>query len=181
MATVLPNHPLDFAIPLKGVMLRLSTRPGHLAPTEEDRDGTIPRIGCPRRELHAQRAQRIGQGSSTRRGGDQRQGAGGISQAAAGPTAPMRGRGRVERRLGRVVFKAPRHHIHGSADRLVPLRLVRPAQVVHGGGHLLSLTHPVRFASGERRNVMLLPCGLSRGLPQHGFRRGRACRQGHRC
>jgi pimeloyl-ACP methyl ester carboxylesterase len=37
---------------------------------------------------------------------------------------------------------APIHHIHGSADRLIPLRLVRPGYVVPGGGHLLSLTHP---------------------------------------
>lgn len=36
----------------------------------------------------------------------------------------------------------PIHHIHGSADRLIPLRLVRPERVVPGGGHLLSLTHP---------------------------------------
>lgn len=34
------------------------------------------------------------------------------------------------------------HHIHGSADRLIPLRRVRPDRVVPGGGHLLSLTHP---------------------------------------
>lgn len=39
-------------------------------------------------------------------------------------------------------LQAPIHHIHGSADRLIPLRLVRPDQVVDGGGHLLSLTHP---------------------------------------
>lgn len=37
---------------------------------------------------------------------------------------------------------APIHHIHGSADRLIPLRLVHPDRVVPGGGHLLSLTHP---------------------------------------
>lgn len=36
----------------------------------------------------------------------------------------------------------PVHHIHGSADRLIPLRLVRPDRVVPGGGHLLTLTHP---------------------------------------
>lgn len=37
---------------------------------------------------------------------------------------------------------SPIHQIHGSADRLLPPRLVRPARVVAGGGHLLSLTHP---------------------------------------
>jgi pimeloyl-ACP methyl ester carboxylesterase len=34
------------------------------------------------------------------------------------------------------------HHIHGSDDRLIPLRLVKPDRVVPGGGHLLTLTHP---------------------------------------
>jgi pimeloyl-ACP methyl ester carboxylesterase len=37
---------------------------------------------------------------------------------------------------------APVWHIHGSDDRLIPLRLVRPDRVVAGGGHLLTLTHP---------------------------------------
>lgn len=36
----------------------------------------------------------------------------------------------------------PVRNIHGSADRLIPLRLVRPDRVVAGGGHLLTLTHP---------------------------------------
>lgn len=40
------------------------------------------------------------------------------------------------------VVTAPIHQIHGGDDRLIPLRLVRPARVVPGGGHLLSLTHP---------------------------------------
>jgi len=35
----------------------------------------------------------------------------------------------------------PVHHVHGSHDRLIPLRLVRPDRVVFGGGHLLTLTH----------------------------------------
>lgn len=34
------------------------------------------------------------------------------------------------------------HQIHGSNDRLIPLRLVKPHRVVPGGGHLLTLTHP---------------------------------------
>lgn len=36
----------------------------------------------------------------------------------------------------------PVRHIHGSDDRLIPLRLVSPDRVVSGGGHLLTLTHP---------------------------------------
>ena len=39
-------------------------------------------------------------------------------------------------------LKVPVHHIHGSQDRLMPLRLVRPDRVVPGGGHFLTLTHP---------------------------------------
>jgi pimeloyl-ACP methyl ester carboxylesterase len=36
----------------------------------------------------------------------------------------------------------PVHHIHGGADRLLPVRLVHPDRVVPGAGHLLTLTHP---------------------------------------
>ena len=36
----------------------------------------------------------------------------------------------------------PVYHVHGSGDRLIPLRLVRPQRVVPGAGHLLTLTHP---------------------------------------
>ena len=35
----------------------------------------------------------------------------------------------------------PVHHIHGSADRLLPVRRVRPDRVLPGAGHLLTLTH----------------------------------------
>lgn len=36
---------------------------------------------------------------------------------------------------------APVLHIHGSDDRLIPVRYVAPDRVVPGGRHLLSLTH----------------------------------------
>jgi pimeloyl-ACP methyl ester carboxylesterase len=36
----------------------------------------------------------------------------------------------------------PVHHVHGSRDRLIPLRRVRADRVVEGAGHLLTLTHP---------------------------------------
>ena len=35
------------------------------------------------------------------------------------------------------------HQIHGSADRTFPLWCTRPDQIVRGGGHLLTLTHPL--------------------------------------
>ena len=37
---------------------------------------------------------------------------------------------------------APVFHIHGGADRIIPLRSVEADRVVGGAGHLLSLTHP---------------------------------------
>ena len=36
----------------------------------------------------------------------------------------------------------PVYHIHGSRDRILPLRGVRPDHVIPGGGHLISLSHP---------------------------------------
>ncbi|HYC93403.1 MAG TPA: hypothetical protein VEO54_29620 [Thermoanaerobaculia bacterium] len=35
----------------------------------------------------------------------------------------------------------PIHHVHGSRDRLIPLRRVQPDRVIHGAGHLLNITH----------------------------------------
>jgi pimeloyl-ACP methyl ester carboxylesterase len=33
------------------------------------------------------------------------------------------------------------HHIHGEIDRIIPLKGVRPDEVVPQGGHLINLTH----------------------------------------
>jgi pimeloyl-ACP methyl ester carboxylesterase len=41
----------------------------------------------------------------------------------------------------------PVFHIHGDRDRLIPIGRVRPTEVVRGGGHLLSLTHPRQVTS----------------------------------
>jgi pimeloyl-ACP methyl ester carboxylesterase len=35
----------------------------------------------------------------------------------------------------------PVRHVHGSADRIIPLRGVEPDRVIRGAGHLLTLTH----------------------------------------
>lgn len=35
----------------------------------------------------------------------------------------------------------PVRHVHGSADRIIPLRGVEPDRVIPGAGHLLTLTH----------------------------------------
>ncbi len=45
------------------------------------------------------------------------------------------------------------HHIHGSRDRLIPLRLVQPDCVVRGGGHLLTLTHSAEVTTFLRDTV----------------------------
>jgi pimeloyl-ACP methyl ester carboxylesterase len=35
----------------------------------------------------------------------------------------------------------PIHHIHGDRDRVLPIRYTHPDQIVHGGGHVLSISH----------------------------------------
>jgi pimeloyl-ACP methyl ester carboxylesterase len=35
----------------------------------------------------------------------------------------------------------PIHHIHGTNDRIIPLRCVRPTAVVQDAGHLVNVTH----------------------------------------
>lgn len=53
------------------------------------------------------------------------------------------------RRVGRMILKwrapfelpCPSFHIHGAADRIIPLRRVEPDSVVADGGHLINLTH----------------------------------------
>jgi pimeloyl-ACP methyl ester carboxylesterase len=34
------------------------------------------------------------------------------------------------------------YHIHGEKDHLIPLRRVRPDEIIRGGGHLINLTYP---------------------------------------
>jgi pimeloyl-ACP methyl ester carboxylesterase len=51
-----------------------------------------------------------------------------------GPAAITRWRG-VEQ------LDAPIFRVHGACDRIIPLRQVRPDQVIRTGGHLINLTH----------------------------------------
>lgn len=44
----------------------------------------------------------------------------------------------------------PTLHIHGDQDMTFPIQFVRPHIVIHGGGHLLPLTHPQEIASAIR-------------------------------
>jgi hypothetical protein len=32
-------------------------------------------------------------------------------------------------------------HIHGTSDRLLPIRGVQPTEIVRGGGHFINVTH----------------------------------------
>jgi len=41
----------------------------------------------------------------------------------------------------------PVFHLHGSADRLIPVHRVRPTEVVRGAGHLVSLSHRVETSA----------------------------------
>jgi pimeloyl-ACP methyl ester carboxylesterase len=43
---------------------------------------------------------------------------------------------------GRADATLPVWHIHGAADRMIPVRYVRPTRVVPGAGHVLTMTHP---------------------------------------
>lgn len=53
------------------------------------------------------------------------------------------------RRIARMIFSwrshnepsCPVHHIHGDSDLIIPLRRVRPDEIVVGGGHLINLSH----------------------------------------
>ena len=36
----------------------------------------------------------------------------------------------------------PVYHIHGDRDHVLPLRYTQPTNIVTGGGHVISLTHP---------------------------------------
>ncbi|WP_345685410.1 alpha/beta hydrolase [Novipirellula caenicola] len=52
-------------------------------------------------------------------------------------------------------LKCPVFQIHGDRDRVLPIQNVSPTQVVAGGGHVISLTHPaeviafIRFVEEE--------------------------------
>ncbi len=41
----------------------------------------------------------------------------------------------------------PVFHLHGSADRIIPVHRVRATQVLSGAGHLLPLSHPVETST----------------------------------
>lgn len=38
-------------------------------------------------------------------------------------------------------WPCPVYHIHGDADRIIPVRRVLPNEIVRGGGHLINMTH----------------------------------------
>ena len=46
---------------------------------------------------------------------------------------------------GKKIFDGPTLHIHGTKDRLLPIRSTNPDICIEGGGHLLVLTHPEKI------------------------------------
>ena len=46
---------------------------------------------------------------------------------------------------GTKIFDGPTLHIHGTKDRLLPIRRTNPDVRIEGGGHLLVLTHPEKI------------------------------------
>ncbi len=40
------------------------------------------------------------------------------------------------------VLDCPVFHIHGDRDFVLPIRYTQPDTIIHGGGHVISLTHP---------------------------------------
>lgn len=53
------------------------------------------------------------------------------------------------RRISRMILRwqapatlpCPVYQIHGDADRIIPIRRVKPDEIVRGGGHLINMTH----------------------------------------
>jgi pimeloyl-ACP methyl ester carboxylesterase len=44
-------------------------------------------------------------------------------------------------------------HIHGTADRLLPIQDVEPTEVVRGGGHFINVTHAEQVNGCVRRSI----------------------------
>ncbi len=64
------------------------------------------------------------------------------AMSASVPVPFLRGAGRlILKWAGRPALPCPSHHIHGEKDVIIPLKGVRPDEVVAGGGHLINLTH----------------------------------------
>lgn len=51
------------------------------------------------------------------------------------------------------VLDCPVYQIHGDADHVFPIRGCHPDVVVHGGGHVISLTHPEQVTAFLRRGM----------------------------
>lgn len=62
---------------------------------------------------------------------------------------------------GRDELAVPVHHIHGDRDWVIPVAGVKPTQVVHGGAHVLNLSHPDEVNGFLRKAC----CGNNREEP----------------
>lgn len=59
----------------------------------------------------------------------------------------------------------PVYHVHGGRDRVLPVKLTRPTEVIAGGGHVIALSHPAEVADFIRRCTAGLPESASRLAP----------------
>lgn len=57
------------------------------------------------------------------------------------PAFTLWGGAALARWTGPTDLSMPVYHVHGSADRIIPCRLVTPDLVVPGAGHLVNVTH----------------------------------------
>jgi pimeloyl-ACP methyl ester carboxylesterase len=51
----------------------------------------------------------------------------------------------------------PLHQIHGDRDLILPWRLTKPDVLVRGGGHVISLSHPVQVNDFIRSRLEMAP------------------------
>lgn len=66
------------------------------------------------------------------------------------------------RRVGRMIVRwrsgkslpCPTYHIHGARDRIIPIRHLKPDEVIPDGGHLINLTHADRVNAFIRRHAV---------------------------
>lgn len=57
----------------------------------------------------------------------------------------------------------PIYHIHGERDRILPIKLTKPTEVVPKGGHIIAVTHPEQVTAFIRRHDSLSPVLRGKG------------------
>jgi pimeloyl-ACP methyl ester carboxylesterase len=75
---------------------------------------------------------------------------------------------------GSHAISVPIHHVHGSDDPLLPLRLVQPNVVIPRGTHLIPITHAPEVARFIAARLPAAPCGADFPVCTDGVARARA-------